>query len=378
MHDNNGNHSNGHRYREPELPALVGTAPCMKRLRRQITAVARHGCTVLICGESGTGKEIVARHIHAASRRAAGPLVIADCTALPDTLIASQLFGHVKGAFTDARQSTLGLFRAADGGTLFIDEVAELQLHTQATLLRCIQERSVLPVGAFDPIPVNVRIIAATNRDLKAMVMRGEFRADLYYRLDVVRLVTPPLRDHTRDVAALAIHFLEQQAELAGTTPKAFSAQAIEALSSYPWPGNVRELSNVIERATVLSDDETLTILDLPHRFRGATRRAQPDDAYLGEEIAPLRIMERRLIQRALGATGGNQCAAARLLDVERHRFARMIRRHDLQDLVRALRASSPVPTSADPIAPLPPSEISFDQRTHAHLQPTVAVDDNG
>lgn len=328
-------------------PDFVGRDPCIQRLRHQVATVASHGCTVLICGESGTGKELVARQIHSASPRAQGPFIIADCTALPDALIASQLFGHLRGAFTDAKQATLGLFRAAHGGTLLIDEIGEMQLRTQATLLRCIQEHCVLPVGAVNTVHVDVQIMAATHRDLGEMVKRGRFREDLFYRLDVVRIEVPPLRSHRSDVPLLTKHFLEQQAAMRGTAVKTFSSEAMAALESYSWPGNVRELKNVIERATALSESDYLTYADLPGRMRNGTDTlaarglgGQSDVVPGQSDIAPLHIVERRHIERALRAAEGNQSRAAQMLKVERHRFARMVRRHGLQSLVGSLRFS--------------------------------------
>ncbi|MFQ5462238.1 MAG: sigma-54 interaction domain-containing protein [Phycisphaerae bacterium] len=321
---------------------LVGCAPCMLGLRKQIASIGKHDCTVLVCGESGTGKELVARHIHLAGPRAAGPFVIADCTALPETLVASQLFGHVKGAFTDAKESTLGLVRAAHGGTLLIDEIGELQLHSQAKLLRCIQEHSVVPVGAVEPIHVDVRILAATHRDLKDMVAQGRFREDLYYRLDVVRVEVPPLRERRGDIALLAEHFLEQHAALYGSPVKAFSDDAIAAMKQYAWLGNVRELRNAVERAVTLAEGDLLSLSDLPERMRQPRKDRGANRLYDQGDIPPLAVVERRLIDQALRATNGNLTQAAHVLEVERHRLSRMIRRHGLTSLIKALRAAPP------------------------------------
>lgn len=324
------------------LPELVGEDQCVRDLRARIASIGGHDCTVLIQGESGTGKELVARHIHAASPRAGAPFVIADCTALPDALFESQLFGHVKGAFTGADHSTLGLFRAAKGGTLFIDEIGELALHMQAKLLRCIQERSVLPVGAVEPVQADVRIVAATHRDLKEMVEAGAFREDLYYRLDVVRVRVPPLRVRRGDITGLAKHFLAEVAGRYGVTEKAFSPEAMAALEAYDWPGNVRELRNVIDSATVLASGACLTQSDLPEAVRQAARRTAEAAGAAGvrEEmpIRPLRVVERCLIEQALRATNGNKSRAARLLGIERHRLSRMIQRHGLADYLHTVR----------------------------------------
>lgn len=326
-----------------DLPALVGCDSCTQSLRKQIATIGSHSdCTVLISGESGTGKELVAQHIHASGPRARGPFIVADCTALPDTLIASQLFGHVKGAFTDAKQSTLGLVRAAHGGTLLIDEIGEMHLHTQAKLLRCIQEHSVLPVGAVEPVHVDVRIIAATHRDLRGQVAQGRFREDLYYRLDVVCLDVPPLRSRRGDIALLAEHFLQLQSTLYGVPLKGFSAEAMAAMEAYRWPGNVRELKNAIERAMTLSESDCLSVEDLPERVRSVVKRSGSWSRHDFDAIPPLHVVERRSIERALSATHGNQSQAAQLLEVERHRLSRLIRRYKLQTLVKTLRSAAP------------------------------------
>lgn len=311
---------------------MVGAAPCVQQLRSLIAAVSRRACTVLVVGESGTGKELVARSIHAASRRATGPFVPVDCTTLHDTLLESQLFGYVKGAFTGAEQSTLGLFRAADGGTLFLDEIGELAPASQAKILRCIQESAVVPLGGVQAIPVDVRIIAATHRDLKQMVQDGQFRADLYFRLNVLKLEVPPLRDRRGDIPALAEAFLQQQAMLYQEPAKTFSTDALAALVAADWPGNVRELANAVEHAFVLSAGDVVTAQDLPDGLRpgcGACLTAGED------EIVSLDMAERLMIIRALRAAGGNKTRTAAMLQIERHRLARKIHHHGLQALAR-------------------------------------------
>jgi two-component system response regulator HydG len=304
----------------------------MLRLRKLINAVAARDCTVLIQGESGTGKELVAKNVHSLSRRAAGPFVAVDCTGLRDTLLESQLFGHVKGAFTGADQPTLGFFRAADGGTLFLDEIGELEARTQAKLLRCIQERCVVPLGSVKPIPVNVRLLCATHRDLKAMVNRGDFREDLYFRLDVVRLETPPLAQRKGDILPLAQHFLDQLAELYDEPAKHLSPEAAALVEAYPWPGNVRELANAIEHAVVFAAGDVLTPLEFPERLRaGAVPGSNPAEG----PIVTLEAAERTLIARALKATDGNQSKAAELLKIDRRRLARKIGRYGLRHLAK-------------------------------------------
>ena len=240
----------------------------MMRLWSLVEAVSDRSCTLLIQGESGTGKEFIARHVHAMSGRSDGPFIPVDCTTLRDTLFESQLFGHVKGAFTGADQATLGFFRTADGGTLLLDEIGEMSLLVQAKLLRCIQDRAVIPLGGTRPIPVDVRIVVATHRDLKAMVHRGEFRQDLYFRLNVVRLAVPPLRERQSDITPLAEHFLGHFASLYGEPVKELSPEVTEALAGYEWPGNVRELANIMEQAHVLSKQACVAVTDLPQEIR--------------------------------------------------------------------------------------------------------------
>jgi len=316
-----------------EQPAVrsIGQSPCISHLAELVEAVSRRNCTVLIQGESGTGKELVARHIHASSPRRRKPFVPVDCTALRDTLFESQLFGHVKGAFTGADRATLGFVRAADGGTLFLDEIGEMSLPTQAKLLRCIQDRAVVPLGGVDAIPVDVRILAATHRDLKAMVARGEFRQDLYFRLNVVRIVVPPLRERGADIAMLARHFLAQFAASDGECPRDLAPDAIQALEAYAWPGNVRELANVMEQAHILSKNRVITAKDLPEEIRTAA-----SESVLAAEsgVVPLAIAERNLIMRALRAAAGNQSRAAEMLQIDRRRLYRKVRTYGLTSLL--------------------------------------------
>ena len=324
------------------IPSLVGQSEPMQRLRKQIAAVACKDCTVLVNGESGTGKELVARSIHSHSDRSGGPFVAVDCTGLRDTLMESQLFGHNKGAFTGADQPTLGFIRAADGGVLFLDEIGELELKTQAKLLRCIQERCVVPLGATKPVPVDVRVVCATHRDLKSMVARGEFREDLYFRLDVVRLELPPLRDRRDDILRLAMHFLNLLSALYNEPARAISRDAIDVLEAYHWPGNVRELANAIEHAVVFSPEPTLGAADFPERIRSVATRQSiatigeiTESAHVAEslQVVTLEAAERTLIARALRATAGNQSHAARLLSIDRRRLYRKIKRYELVHL---------------------------------------------
>ncbi|MDM8009208.1 MAG: sigma-54 dependent transcriptional regulator [Phycisphaerae bacterium] len=321
----------------PSLPRIVGTASAIRRLAGQIEMVSRRNCTVLTLGESGTGKELVARHIHAASSRAAGPFVVVDCTTMHDTLLESQLFGHVKGAFTGATHSTLGLFRAADHGTLFLDEVGELPPAIQAKLLRCIQESVVTPLGSTGAVPVDVRIIAATHRDLEDMVRKGTFRTDLYYRLNVVRLQVPPLRQRRGDIPALANHFLAEQARIYDEPAKQLSPAVLDIFSRHAWPGNVRELQNAVENACVFCPGSLILPEHLPESLRQETV-AEVTCAFgrirsgVPESCVPttLALAERNTIRQALSAASGNRTRAAELLGVERHRLARLIQRHKL------------------------------------------------
>jgi DNA-binding NtrC family response regulator len=310
---------------------MVGEHPTMRRLRELAVAVGRRECTALIRGESGTGKELLARQIHLAGPRATGPFVPVDCSTLRDSLLESQLFGHVRGAFSGASCNTLGFFRAADGGTIFLDEIGELLPEAQARLLRCLQERAVVPLGTFRAIPVNVRIIAATHRPLAEMVRQNAFRIDLYFRLNVVALEIPPLRNRKEDIPLLVEQFLGDMGRIYDEAPHKLSPGAMKRLTEYDWPGNVRELRNVLERACALTENATLTVEDLPSEVTGRSAESGPSVA---EEIVSLAEAERQVIASALRANGGNQSRTALALQVERHRLGRLIHRHGLQSLL--------------------------------------------
>ena len=348
--------ASGHRLASrSSSPRLVGASAPIRKLCDRIDALGRRQCTVLLRGESGTGKELAARLIHERSARASGPFVPVDCTTLRDALLESQLFGHTRGAFTGADRATLGFFRAAEGGTLFLDEIGELPLPSQAKLLRCIQEGVVVPLGATTGVPVNVRVIAATHRDLAEMVQRGEFRQDLYYRLNVACLRLPPLRERTEDIPLLVRHALDDLARLYGERPKRFTPAAMHVLATHTWPGNVRELINAVEHALVFSpvdsvdrvgddDDNTtrdqLDVDDLPDEVRAGAARAEqlPNRRALVSGDVPIMTLEaaeRQLIADALQACHGNQSRVARVLDIERHRLHRRIVHHGLTALVR-------------------------------------------
>jgi two-component system response regulator HydG len=310
-------------------PELVGHAPAMRRLVRTIESLRHNESHVLIQGESGTGKELVARALHAASRRRDGPFVPVDCGALPESVIESELFGHERGAFTGAVGAP-GLFRMAQGGTLFLDEIGEIPLTVQAKLLRALQYKEVRAVGAAAPVAVDIRVVTATHRDLLAMVEAGRFRMDLYYRLHVVRLEIPPLRERIEDVPLLVQHFLERHVRRGA--PIAIAEDALERLMSHDWPGNVRELENVIESALALARGPRLRAADLPiGRSRPAAappRATEPAPAGL-----PLSLdaYERSALERALREAGGNATDAARRLGIGRSTFYRKLGKHGLR-----------------------------------------------
>jgi DNA-binding NtrC family response regulator len=319
----------------------AGTAADESLLQTQIQLIAPRSATVLIEGETGAGKEVTARQIHALSPRASHPFVPVDCTVFSTELMESQLFGHVKGAFTGAVAAALGFVRCADRGTLFLDEIGELPLAVQAKLLRCIQERTVVPVGGVEPIPVDLRIIAATHRDLAAMVREGRFRQDLYFRLNVVRLTIQPLRERRNEILSLARHFVDDIASAYDELPKTISPAAEDTLLRYNWPGNVRELRNAIERAFLFCADRTIDGIHLPEEVRAAAPKFSVDGAIAEpgtvelQSVPRLADAERMLIARVLTLTGGNQSDAARLLDIERHRLRRKIVSYGLEDLAR-------------------------------------------
>jgi transcriptional regulator with PAS, ATPase and Fis domain len=305
----------------PSQNRIVGSSSSISIVRDVATSIAPRRSTVMLLGETGTGKEMLARHIHTQSERADKPFVPVDCSAMTETLFESQLFGHVRGAFTGAVRESLGFIRAADGGTLFIDEVGELSTLLQAKLLRVLQERCVVPVGDTRARPVDVRVVCATHRDLAEMVRLRTFREDLYFRLNVVVLRVPPLRERQEDVVPLAQHFLAVQADLYGEAPKSLSHEAAQVLRQYPWPGNVRELSNVIEHAHVLATGGVIRLTDLPDRLRRAA-----DSGVTTASDLRLVDVERRTISEALTRTKFCKAAASRLLGINIQRLNRRIR----------------------------------------------------
>ena len=310
---------------------LVGQSAPMQRLHELIARVAESEVSVLVQGETGTGKELVARAVHDASPRRAGPFIALNCAAVPAALLESELFGHARGAFTDAKSERKGLFLEASGGTLFLDEIGEMPLDMQVKLLRALQERKVRPVGANAEVAFDARIITATHRDLEADIRAERFREDLYYRINVVRLEVPPLRDRGNDVLELAAHFLRMAGEREGKKPLQLSPKVAERLLAYGWPGNVRELENCIERAVALARFEQLTVEDLPAKLRAY--RVDPllmaTDA--GEEILPMDEIERRYLLNVLKQVDGNKARAAQLLGLDRRTLYRKLEQYEAQ-----------------------------------------------
>jgi DNA-binding NtrC family response regulator len=302
---------------------IIGRSPAMKRVFQIIERVAPTNTTVLISGRTGTGKELVARAIHFNSQRSKKTLVDINCGALPEQLVESELFGHQKGAFTGATETKKGLFETADGGTLFLDEVQALRPDLQAKLLRALQERAIRRVGGRENLEVDVRVVAATNQDIAEAVKRGEFREDLYYRLNVVSVYLPDLRERREDIPLLIEHFLERYAEEYHQEPRHFSNEAIRLMMSYDWPGNVRELQNAVEHALAIGIDATLTIADLPMRISGMMSKSAPPEP-VGEGRT-LDEVERRHILRILEETGGNHLRAAEILGIHRRTLYRKL-----------------------------------------------------
>ncbi|MGQ3029189.1 MAG: sigma-54-dependent transcriptional regulator [Ferrovibrionaceae bacterium] len=300
---------------------LVSSSEAMRQVFKRIGLVAGSDATVLILGETGTGKELVARTLHRSSPRAGKPFVAVNCAAIPAELMESELFGHVKGAFTGAVADRIGRFGEAEGGTLFLDEIGDMPLPTQAKILRVLQEREVAPVGARGVMPVDVRVVAATHHDLPAAVKAGRFREDLWYRLQVVPLTLPPLRERLGDVLPLAEHFLRL---LGGDAPKRLSPAAARLLLSHPWPGNVRELRNAMERAALLSHGAVIEAEHVGLQSVAASA-AGPEIDWAGTMASAVAQVEREMILRALAATAGNRAEAARRLDLSRQQLYRKL-----------------------------------------------------
>ena len=304
---------------------MLGESRPMARLFDQLDRVADLNVTVLVAGESGTGKELIARSLHQRSSRAKGPFIAVNCAAMPATLLESELFGHARGAFTDARAARPGLFMQANGGTLFLDEVGELPLELQPKLLRALQERRVRPVGSDHETPFDARLICATNRDLEAEVEAGRFREDLYYRIHVVHIEAPALRSRGNDVLLLAQRFLEASAARMGKRVMGVTPAAAERLAAYDWPGNVRELQNIMERAVALTRYEQITPEDLPQKI--LAWKPGTGQLTVGEphELVSLDALERRYVRHVLAVTGGNKSRAARILGLDRKTLYRKL-----------------------------------------------------
>ncbi len=310
----------------PGFADLIGVSVKMQRVYRLIERVSQHAYPVLILGESGTGKELVARSVHYSGVRRNKPFIPVDCSSLVPTLIEAELFGYVKGAFTGALHAKQGLMEIADGGTLFLDEIGDLPFDMQAKLLRALQEKEVRPVGSTDRIPLSARIIAATNRDLDASVRAGTFRQDLFFRLNVVQIKIPPLRERKTDIPILVNSFLEKFSEANGRM-RTISEDAIARMMAYDWPGNVRELENAIERAIALGSGPILHAGDLPTNLQYGTGDRLPQN----DELLPLDELERRAILRALREAGGDKLAAARMLGIGKTTLYRKLKQYDAQ-----------------------------------------------
>lgn len=324
------------------LDNIVGVSAAMEKLKQTIRTVASTSSTILIQGESGTGKELVARAVHVCSPRAAEPFVSVNCGAFPETLLESELFGYVKGAFTGATQNKRGLLEVADGGTIFLDEISEMSLPMQVKLLRVLQERSVRPVGGTNEIAIDVRVIAATNRDLDKQVSENGFREDLYYRLSVIPVCVPPLRERREDVPLLVNHFLKKYAPAAGKSIARVSQQSLQALCGYEWPGNVRQLENTVERAVALEPSEELHVelpaerpkaraaaagIGISGSITGVSGGVLPEGMDMDRYVADI---ERNLLQAALAQSGGVQTKAADILHISYRSFRHLMKKYEL------------------------------------------------
>ncbi len=308
---------------------ILGESAAIRRVCALVAGVASSDATVLVTGESGTGKELVARALHTRGRRASGPFVAINCAAMTDSLLESELFGHARGAFTDAKESRAGLLVKARGGTLFLDELGEMPLGMQAKLLRALETRAVRPVGSDVEVPFDARLVTATNRDLEEEVERGRFRKDLYFRVNVLHVEVPPLRARGNDVLLLAQHFVDKCAARAGKAVAGLSAPAAERLLAYPWPGNVRELQNAIERAVALTAYERIVVEDLPPAVRDYRRSHVIVAGDSPSDFLPMHEVERRYVLRVLEAVGGNKTLAARILGFDRRTMYRKLERYE-------------------------------------------------
>src|SRR5580700_1856823 len=324
----------------PPVAQIVGTTPAMLAVYKTVAHVAPTTATILIVGESGTGKELVARAIHVKSPRKNRPFVAINCGALPESILESELFGHERGCFTGANATKLGLFEEAKGGTLFLDEIGEISTKMQVQLLRVLQEGEIRRVGAAETIKVDVRVVAASNRDLKQEVAAGRFREDLLFRLQVVTVVVPPVRERRGDIPLLIKHFIMRHSERLGRPAPHVAPEVFEMLAAYEFPGNVRELSHIIERAMLLARESVITATDLPPevtRAWTAQGGAAGSMGSLADDWPSLQVLERRYIDRVLSRTGGNKTRAAEVLGIDRRTLNRMFARERATQLGKSL-----------------------------------------
>ncbi|MDD2308984.1 MAG: sigma-54 dependent transcriptional regulator [Desulfuromonadaceae bacterium] len=314
-----------------EFSNIIGSSPAMNLVFERMSRIVKTDSTVLVTGESGTGKELVARALHYNGTRRDQPFVAVNCSAIPEMLLESELFGHVRGAFTGAIKDKPGKFEAANNGTIFLDEIGTLPLHLQAKMLRVLQEHEVERVGSNKTVKLNVRVVSATNSDLENMVRQGGFREDLYYRLNVIPLRLPPLRERQQDIMYLTTFFLEKQCRLMGRPPCSISKQALEALEQYSWPGNVRELENLIERMVALTDAAVITLEDVPAKIIGGKPDREGFDVKMPPQgidlVATISRIEHSLILQALESAGGVKAKAAALLGINRTTLVEKIKR---------------------------------------------------
>jgi DNA-binding NtrC family response regulator len=304
---------------------LIGKSPPMRKIYETVEMISDASCNILITGESGTGKELVAKAIHYHGDRKEGPFIAVNCAAIPDTLIESELFGYKKGAFTDAKSDKRGLIFEAEEGTLFLDEITEMPLPLQAKLLRVIEERGVRPLGDTVFYPVDLRIISTSNRNIKSFIQEGKFREDLYYRLKVIDIELPPLRERKEDIPFLIQHFIDQFSKEMKKKIPGISGDALKALSDYPWPGNVRELENVIQRAMIFSQHETLLLVDFPNSILGQKRDGNILEKAVQERYSLNRLLK-EYIKKTMIETGGNKTKVSEILGIDRKTLYRKLK----------------------------------------------------
>ncbi|MCD6532411.1 sigma-54-dependent Fis family transcriptional regulator [bacterium] len=325
--------------RESDLSKFIGVSDAVREIKQLVRKIALTDSTVLITGESGTGKELIARAIHQLSPRADGPFITINCAAIPETLLESELFGYVKGAFTGATTNKEGLFRAAHGGTFFLDEVGEISPDIQAKLLRMLETHQIIPLGATKPVEVDVRLIAATNKDLARMVDEGKFRRDLFYRLNVIHIHIPPLRERPEDIIPIAEHYVQVIANRMNCPAPKLSREAMQLLQGARWEGNVRELENVLERAMIMCDGDVILPEHLPDYIRNAPQTAAVPEKTAGEQVLgrvlPLDEIEKAYILWAILQCGGNKSEAAKKLGIDLSTLYRKIERYGLKKYLK-------------------------------------------